>query len=154
MHAVAGKAACFAEAMTLSFQAYGRQVVQNAAVFAEELTRRGYILVSGGTDNHLVLIDLRPNLPHLSGEQASKWLEQAGIVTNKNTVPQDDRSPFVTSGLRLGTPALTTRGFKQQQMVPIAGLIDRVLTGKGGEQELSDVRQEVLGLCRQFPLNH
>jgi glycine hydroxymethyltransferase len=152
MHAISAKAVAFAEALKPEFKDYARQVVANAKVLAEGLMKAGYHLVSNGTDNHLMLMDLRKFDPELTGKQAAIWLESAGIICNKNTVAQEERSPFQTSGLRFGTPALTTRGMKEDQMRQVAGLIDRVLKAKGDEEVIGQVREEVRELCGRFPL--
>ncbi|UCD76649.1 MAG: serine hydroxymethyltransferase [Phycisphaerales bacterium] len=154
MHMVAAKAVAFAEAMQPDFKQYAKQVVANAKVLAAEFMDRGYHLVSRGTDNHLMLMDLRKFDPELTGKQAAIWLEDSGIICNKNTVAQEERSPFQTSGLRFGTPALTTRGFKEKDMHGVAELIDRVLKAKGDEAVIKQVRGEVRELCKGFPLPH
>jgi len=154
MHIVAAKAVCFGEDLKPEFKVYARQVVANAKALAAELMMRGYHLSSGGTDNHLMLIDLRKTDAELTGKDASLWLESAGIIANKNTVPNETRSPMVTSGLRLGTPALTTRGMREPQMKQVARLIDRVIKARGEAGAIAAVRQEVLGLCGQFPMPH
>ncbi len=150
MHVIAAKAVAFKEALEPSFKAYARQVVANAKAMAEAFMERGYHLVSGGTDNHLVLIDLRNK--GLTGKQAEEALEEAGITVNKNMVPYDDKSPFVTSGIRVGTPAMTTRGFKEEEFRHVVALMDRVLTHLGDEDVYREVRNEVRALCEQFPL--
>ena len=150
MHVIAAKAVAFKEALEPSFKTYARQVVQNAKAMAAAFMERGYHLVSGGTDNHLVLIDLRNK--GITGKQAEEALEAAGITVNKNMVPYDDKSPFVTSGIRVGTPAMTTRGLKEEEFRHIVALIDRVLMHLGDEQVQEAVRQEVLDMCQQFPL--
>ena len=154
MHVIAGKAVCFGEALRPEFKTYAKQVVANAAELAKALIERKYHLASRGTDNHLVLIDLRPTLPDISGKQAATWLEEAGIVTNMNTVPDEQRSPMQTSGVRLGTPALTTRGLKEQQVRVVAELIDKALQSGGDSATLRDVRAQVQDICKQFPLAH
>ncbi len=154
MHVIAGKAVCFHEALQPAFAEYARQVVANAAALAEALNARGWHLASRGTDNHLLLVDLSKTDKDLTGKDASLWLEQAGIIANKNTVPNDSRSPFVTSGVRLGTAALTTRGVKESQMQAVADLIDRVFRSGGNADELKAVHSEVLELCRGFPMGH
>ena len=154
MHVIAGKAVCFGEALKPEFKTYAQQVIANAKVLAEELTSRGYKLASGGTDNHLVLIDLRPFNEELTGKDAASWLENAGIVTNMNTVTNETRSPLKTSGVRLGTPALTTRGFKEPQIKQVAEMIDRVLRSGGDKQTADEVRSDVVDLCNQFPMPH
>ena len=150
MHVIAAKAVAFKEALQPSFADYTQQVVDNARAMGAELTARGYDLVSGGTDNHLVLIDLRNK--GLTGKTAEQALEAAGITANKNMVPFDDKSPFVTSGLRLGTPAMTTRGFGPDEFARVAELIDRVLQRPDDEDVQAVVKQEVNALCDQFPL--
>jgi glycine hydroxymethyltransferase len=154
MHVIAGKAVCFGEALKPEFKTYAQQVIANAKVLAEELTSRGYKLASGGTDNHLVLIDLRPFNEELTGKDAAAWLENAGIVTNMNTVSNETRSPLKTSGVRLGTPALTTRGFKEPQIKQVAEMIDRVLRSGGDKQTADEIRSDVVDLCNQFPMPH
>ncbi len=154
MHVVAGKAVCFHEALQPAFAEYARQVVANATALAEALTGRGWHLASRGTDNHLLLVDLSKTDKDLTGKDASLWLEQAGIIANKNTVPNDSRSPFVTSGVRLGTAALTTRAMKEPQMQAVADLIDRVFRSGGNADELKAVHSEVLEMCREFPMGH
>ena len=150
MHVIAAKAVAFKEALQPSFADYTQQVVDNARAMGAELKARGYDLVSGGTDNHLVLIDLRNK--GLTGKTAEQALEAAGITANKNMVPFDDKSPFVTSGLRLGTPAMTTRGFGPDEFARVAELIDRVLQRPADEEVQAVVKQEVNALCDQFPL--
>ena len=150
MHVIAAKAVAFKEALQPSFADYTQQVVDNARAMGAELKARGYDLVSGGTDNHLVLIDLRNK--GLTGKTAEQALEAAGITANKNMVPFDDKSPFVTSGLRLGTPAMTTRGFGPDEFARVADLIDRVLQRPDDEDVQAGVKQEVNALCDQFPL--
>jgi glycine hydroxymethyltransferase len=148
-HVIAAKAVAFGEALTDDFKRYARQVVENAKTLANALIGRGFDIVSGGTDTHLMLVDLRPK--GLTGKVAEKVLDQAGITVNKNTVPDDPQSPFVTSGIRLGTPALTTRGMGTAEMERVAELIDRALT-KQDEATLARVRAEVEDLTAAFPL--
>jgi glycine hydroxymethyltransferase len=148
-HMIAAKAVAFGEALTDDFKVYAQQVVDNAKALAQALVERGYAIVSGGTDTHLMLVDLRPK--QLTGKAAEKVLGQAGITVNKNTVPDDPQSPFVTSGIRLGTPALTTRGMGTAEMRHIAELIDRSLE-RQDEATLARVRQEVEELTSAFPL--
>ncbi len=150
MHVIAAKAVSFKEALQPSFAEYAQQVVDNAKALGAELTERGYDLVSGGTDNHLVLIDLRNK--GLTGKTAEAALEAAGITANKNMVPFDDESPFVTSGLRLGSPAMTTRGFGTDEFTRVAALIDRVLQDPEDEDVQQSVEREVNALCDEFPL--
>jgi len=148
-HVIAAKAVAFGEALTDDFKAYSRRVVENAKTLADALIDRGFAIVSGGTDTHLMLVDLRPK--ELTGKAAEKTLDQAGITVNKNTIPDDPQSPFVTSGIRLGTPALTTRGMGPGEMERVAELIDRALT-RPDEANLARVRAEVEELSSTFPL--
>ncbi len=150
MHVIASKAVSFGEALKPEFKSYQEQVLANAKTMAAALTERGYDIVSGGTDNHLVLVDLRSK--GLTGKDAENLLQEAEITVNKNMVPFDDQSPFVTSGIRLGTPAMTTRGFGEEEFRQVVDLIDRVLTGRRDEQVLQQVRREVQELCDRFPL--
>lgn len=150
MHVIAAKAVAFKEALQPEFKSYAAQVVKNASVLAAALVERGYNLVSGGTDNHLMLVDLSGS--ELTGKLAEATLEHAGITVNKNAVPFDTRSPFVTSGIRIGTPATTTRGFREAEMLQVAGWIDRALQNVGNPDELARIRGEVRELCTQFPL--
>ncbi|MEO1007881.1 MAG: serine hydroxymethyltransferase [Planctomycetota bacterium] len=156
MHVVTAKAVAFGEALTPDFRRYATQVVANARALASALQGHGYRITSGGTDNHLMLVDLRAKHEDLTGADAEQWLERAGIVCNKNGVPQDPRPPRVTSGIRLGTAAVTTRGFGEAEMARVAGLIDRVLAaGLKGEvvaSEAAAVRAEVREFCSAFPL--
>ncbi len=149
-HVIAAKAVAFWEALQPSFADYAAQVVANASALAEALTGEGFRMVSGGTDNHLMLVDLRPFDPDLTGKKAQEALDQAGITCNKNTIPNDPRSPFVTSGLRLGTPAMTTAGMGEAEMVEIAAFIGRVLRHPDQESERAAVREEVANLCGKF----
>lgn len=150
MHVIAAKAVSFKEALEEDFKTYQQQVQKNAATLAECFNKMGYDLVSGGTDNHLILVDLRNK--GLTGKKAEQALERAKITLNKNMVPFDDESPFVTSGIRIGTPALTTRGFDQEAFERIATLIDTILQDPDNDSTASKVRKEVEELCRQFPL--
>ncbi|MEM8496059.1 MAG: serine hydroxymethyltransferase, partial [Planctomycetota bacterium] len=154
MHVIAAKAVAFGEALKPEFKAYAQQVVDNAQALAKALNDKGYKLASGGTDNHLLLIDLRATDAELTGKVAALWLEQAGIITNMNTVPNETRSPFQTSGVRLGTPALTTRGLKQADMPEVAGLIDAALRSGGDESKLAAVNADVVKLSQRFPMPH
>ena len=151
MHAIAAKAVALREAMQPDFSVYAREVVSNAAALAEGLIDRGYELVSGGTDNHLILVDLR-NKGELTGKDAERALEDAGITVNKNTIPGEARSPFVTSGLRMGTPALTSRGMKDGEMRRIAGWIADVLDDPRNGNVIDGVLAQVRELCADFPL--
>jgi glycine hydroxymethyltransferase len=149
-HVVAAKAVAFREALEPSFRDYAAAVVTNAAALAEGLADEGFRLVSGGTDNHLVLIDLRPFDPDLTGKVAQEVLDRAGITLNKNTIPNDPRSPFVTSGLRLGSAAMTTAGMGPEEMTETARLLARALRGRDDDGELDSVRDEVHVLCSKF----
>jgi glycine hydroxymethyltransferase len=149
-HVVAAKAIAFAEAMTPEFRTYAKQIVENAAALAEGLASHGLRLVSGGTDNHLMLVDLRSFDPDLSGKKARLALDKAGISLNENTVPDDPRPPYITSGLRIGTPAVTTQGMGTAEMATIADLIHRTLVGREDEAELAAVRDDVVALCSKF----
>ncbi len=148
LHIIAAKAVCFGEALTPSFAAYQQRIVDNARALGEALAQNGFRLVSGGTDNHLMLLDLRPF--GLTGKEMEARLDACGITVNKNTIPNDPEKPFVTSGIRIGTPAVTTRGMGQEEMCTIARLITRVATDFPAAQE--DVRAQVAALCRAFPL--
>jgi glycine hydroxymethyltransferase len=150
-HVIAAKAIAFREAADPSFGQYARQVVANAAALAEALAGEGFRLVSGGTDNHLMVVDLRTFDEELTGKVAQSTLDEAGITLNKNTVPDDPRSPFVTSGLRIGTPSVTTQGMTEAEMATIAALIARALRGRDNGEELSAVRKEVAELCARYP---
>jgi glycine hydroxymethyltransferase len=152
MHVVAAKAVCFHEAMDPAFKSYAAGIVGNAKALAEELLARGWRLVSGGTDNHLLMIDLRSRFPDLTGRTAAEWLAAAGIIANKNAIPFDTRPPIEASGVRLGTPALTTRGMGPAQMRQIADWIDEILTSGGSEGTIRKVGRGVAELCRQFPI--
>jgi glycine hydroxymethyltransferase len=150
-HVIAAKAVAFAEAATPEFARYAAQVVANAAALAGALSGHGFRLVSGGTDNHMLLVDLRPFDAQLTGKEAQEVLDRAGITCNRNTIPDDPRSPFLTSGLRLGTAAETTAGMGTAQMQVIADLIVRTLQGRTDDAEIAAVRKEVAALCAAFP---
>jgi len=151
-HVIAAKAVAFGEALDPSYKEYQTQVQKNAKAMAEAFVKRGYKIVSGGTDNHLMLVDLRTKFPELTGKLAEKCLVAADITTNKNMVPFDSRSPFQTSGLRFGTPAITTRGLKEDKMDYIVGLIDRVLHDPENEDNIAAVRRDVNALMADYPL--
>jgi glycine hydroxymethyltransferase len=153
MHIIAAKAVAFGEALRPEFKTYQQQVVANAKALAAALMERGFRITSGGTDNHLMLVDLRAKSDALTGADAEKWLEAAGIICNKNGIPDDPRPPRVTSGLRLGTPAITTRGLKQEEVKQVAAWIDRVLSSGGDPAVCAAVREEVRGMCKRFPLS-
>ena len=150
MHVIAGKAVGFKEALQPEFKAYQEQVVANARIMAEVIMERGYKVVSGGTDNHLLLIDLIGR--EFTGKDADETLGRANITVNKNTVPNDPRSPFVTSGLRIGTPAITTRGFKEEETRELAGWMCDVLDNMGDETTVNRVKDQVLDICKRFPV--
>jgi len=150
-HVIAAKAIAFREAADPTFATYAHQIVANASALAAALAGEGFRLVSGGTDNHLMVVDLRTFDEDLTGKVAQSALDEAGITLNKNTVPDDPRSPFVTSGLRIGTPSVTTQGMKEAEMATIAALIARALRGRDNTEEISAVRKEVAELCAQFP---
>ncbi len=152
MHIVLAKAVAFGEALRPDFKTYQKQVRRNARALASALMDRGYRITSGGTDNHLMLVDLRPRDAELTGADAERWLENAGIITNKNGIPKDPRPPRVTSGLRLGTPAVTTRGMGEQEMTQIADLFDRVLESRGDAGVCEQVRAQVADLCARFAM--
>jgi len=152
MHVITGKAVAFGEALKPEFKAYQKQILDNAQALGQALMALGNRLVSGGTDNHLMLVDLRPNYPDVTGRDAEGWLERAAIIVNKNMIPFDERKPVETSGLRIGTPALTTRGMKQDQMKTIADWTDKVLRSRGDENVIQTIRAQVRDLCDQFPL--
>lgn len=151
-HVIAAKAVAFGEALQPEFKEWAKQVKKNAAVLADELTKRGFHIVSGGTDNHSMLVDLRPKYPELTGKVAENALVAADITVNKNMVPFDTRSAFQTSGIRLGTPAITTRGAKEDLMIKIAELIERVLNDPENEQVIAAVRAEVNAIMKGYPL--
>ena len=151
-HVIAAKAVAFGEALTPAFREWALQVKKNAAVLADELIKRGFHIVSGGTDNHSMLVDLRSKYPDLTGKVAEKALVAADITVNKNMVPFDSRSAFQTSGIRLGTPAITTRGAKEDLMIKIAELIERVLNAPEDETVIATVRAEVNAIMKNYPL--
>jgi len=151
-HVIAAKAVAFYEALQPEFRLYQEQVKKNAAAMAAAFVERGYKIISGGTDNHVMLIDLRGKFPDLTGKVAEKVLVQADITVNKNMVPFDSRSPFQTSGIRVGTPAITTRGLKEKDMDPIVALIDRVLSNPTDEKEIAAVRIQAKALVNGLPL--
>jgi glycine hydroxymethyltransferase len=149
-HVIAAKAVAFREAMHPSFRDYAHQIVRNASALAEALVAEGFRLVSGGTDNHLLLVDLRTFDPDLTGKVAQEALDAAGITLNRNTIPDDPRSPFVTSGLRIGTPAVTTQGMGPDEMATIASLIGEALRGRDDPGVGIDVRERVAAFCAPF----
>ncbi|MFA5528378.1 MAG: serine hydroxymethyltransferase, partial [Peptostreptococcales bacterium] len=150
MHVIAGKAVCFKEALTDEFKKYQEQIVKNAKALADALLDRGFDLVSGGTDNHLVLIDLSKK--NLTGKEVEKNLDDVGITTNKNTIPNDPKGPFVTSGIRLGTPAMTTRGLKEEDFEKIAEAIDYVINHKDDTAYKSKTEAIIKEICTKYPV--
>ncbi len=146
MHVIAGKAVCFKEALEPAFKTYQEQIIKNAQALADSLSKLDFNLVSGGTDNHLILIDLRNK--HITGKELETKLDDIGITVNKNAVPFDTEKPSITSGIRIGTPAVTTRGFKEDDMKEIANLIDMVVK----EENLKEVESSVTALCEKYPL--
>jgi glycine hydroxymethyltransferase len=155
MHVIAAKAVCFGECLKPEFRSYSEQIVKNARALAAAMTQRGYKIVSGGTDNHLMLVDLRPKFPELTAKKAQETLDLAHITCNKNTVPFETRSPFQASGIRLGTPAVTSRGLMESDMDEIAGCIDAVLAAIGTPGEtaaLDAVKRRVAVLTAKHPL--
>ena len=150
MHIIAAKAVAFKEALSPEFKEYQRQIVKNAKVLSEEMKKNGFRIVSGGTDNHLFLIDLTPQ--DITGKEAEEALDRAGIIVNKNTIPFETRSPFITSGLRIGTPALTTRGMKEKEMAEVSQLISEILKDIKNEDLKTKVKDKVKKLCQKFPL--
>lgn len=151
-HVIASKAVSFGEALTPEFREYQKQVRKNAEVMAAAFTEKGYKIISGGTDNHLMLIDLRTKFPEISGKKVENTLVKAHITVNKNMVPFDSRSPFLTSGLRVGTPAITTRGLKEEHMPVIVEMIDEVISGIEDENVIGRVGAKVVEMMRSFPL--
>ena len=150
MHIIAAKAVAFKEALSPEFKEYQKQVVKNAKAMADALVKGGLRIVSGGTDNHLMLVDLRPK--GVTGKMAEEGLEKAGITCNKNSIPNDPEKPFITSGIRLGTPAITARGMKEDQAVQIAEMIIKVLENVNDDEKIAEVKNEVLKLVEKFPL--
>ena len=150
MHVIAGKAVAFLEALRPEFETYGRQVIRNAQALAARLASHGFNVVSGGTDNHLMLLDLRNK--NLTGKDAQEALDEAGITVNKNGVPFDDKSPLITSGIRIGSAALTTRGMKEREMEAVGDLLNEVLAAVGNKDVAAAVRTKVAALCAPFPL--
>jgi glycine hydroxymethyltransferase len=154
MHIMAAKAVAFGEDLKPEFKAYAQQIVKNARALAAALQAKGYRLVSGGTDNHLMLVDLRPRSATLTGAEAEKALEAAGIIANKNGIPNDPRPPASSSGVRLGTPAITTRGLKEADMTAVADFLDRAIAAKDDAGLLAKIRGEVAEYCKKFPMPH
>jgi glycine hydroxymethyltransferase len=150
MHVIAAKAVAFGENLQPGYRAYAEQIIKNAQALASALVKRGYNIISGGTDNHLMLIDLRNK--DITGKEAQEVLDLAGITANKNAVPFDDKSPLITSGIRIGTPAVTTRGMKEREMDTIAEFIERALGNRKNENALHQISNDVKNLCAGFPL--
>jgi len=149
-HVIAAKAVAFGELLTDDFTVYAKQVIANAQAMAKAFTDKDYQIISGGTDNHLMLIDLRNK--NITGKKAQETLDKAHITLNKNAVPFDDKSPFVTSGIRVGVPAITTRGMNEEHMANVVDLIDKVLMNLDNETVISSVQEEVKSFMQQFPL--
>jgi glycine hydroxymethyltransferase len=149
-HVIAAKAVAFGEILTADFKTYGKQVIANAQAMAAAFVSRGYNLISNGTDNHLMLIDLRNK--NITGKKAQETLDKAHITLNKNAVPFDDKSPFVTSGIRVGVPAITTRGMKEEHMETVVSFIDKVLMNADDEKTIAAVKEEVQSFMQKFPL--
>ena len=154
MHVIAGKAVCFGEALKPEFKEYTKNIVDNAKALAAALKSKGYRLVSGGTDNHLMLVDLREVVPENTGKEVALWLEKAGMITNHNGIPKDPRPPMQTSGIRLGTPAVTTRKMGSEDMEKIATWIDRVIVSRGDTLVQEEVKKEISYFCSDFPFPH
>ena len=154
MHIIAAKAVAFGEALRPDFKVYAAQVVKNAKALAEEFLSKGYRLVTGGTDNHLMLIDLRAKDANLTGAAVEGWLQAAGIIVNKNMVPFDTRKAMETSGIRVGTPAMTTRGLTESDMISVAAWFDRAVQSAGEPRQLASIRAEIEEFTHQFPLPH
>jgi glycine hydroxymethyltransferase len=150
MHVIAAKAVAMGEALKPAFKKYQQQVVKNAKAFASALEKKGFRIVTGGTDSHMFLVDLQPK--NITGKEAEEALDHAGITVNKNTIPYDPQKPFVASGIRIGTPAITTRGMKEKDMVKIADWIDRAIAVRAQASELKKISKEVAAFCRKFPL--
>ena len=150
MHIIAAKAVAFKEALKPEFKDYQKQIKKNAAALGEAMTKHGYRLVSGGTDNHLILVDLRQK--SMTGKVAEKALDEAGITVNKNKIPFDPEKPMVTSGIRIGVPAVTTRGLKEEDMISVAGFINQALEVHDDEAALAKVKAEVAVFMKNFPL--
>jgi glycine hydroxymethyltransferase len=150
MHVIAAKAVAFKEALQPEFKIYAQQIIRNAQTLAAKLVKLGFYIISGGTDNHLMLVDLRSK--NVTGKDAQEALDEAGITVNKNAVPFDDKSPLITSGIRIGTPALTTRGMKETEMEYIGDLINEVITNIGKHEVYKSVAKRVEELCVKFPL--
>ena len=152
MHVIAAKAICFGEALKPEFTEYNKQVIKNAQILADELNAKGWRITSGGTDNHLMLVDLRKNLPEVTGDTAANWLREANFVCNKNAIPFDPRPPMQTSGLRFGSPALTSRGLTGEEFKQIASWIDKILSSQGDQEIIAQARDFVKEICAKYPM--
>ena len=153
MHVIAAKAVAFGEALRPEFKDYQKQIITNAKILADSLIAQGFKLVTNGTDNHLMLVDLTQSLDgQVTGKEAEAWLDLAGITVNKNTIPREKRSPFITSGIRIGTPAMTSRGLKENEMKLVANWIKIVIESKGNEAKLAQIKKQVKDLCMQYPV--
>ncbi|RPI97950.1 MAG: aminotransferase class I/II-fold pyridoxal phosphate-dependent enzyme, partial [Spirochaetales bacterium] len=150
MHVIAAKAVCFGEALQPEFKTYQKQILKNSKAFSDEMARLGYRIVAGGTDTHLFLVDLSDK--EVTGKEAAAALDMAGITVNKNLIPYDKKSPFVTSGIRIGTPAVTTRGMKEPEMKNISGLIHKLLSSPDDGKAIEEAREGVRELVKKFPL--
>lgn len=150
MHVIAAKAVAFGEALKPEYKEYQQQVIKNAAAMADALTKRGLRIVSGRTQSHVMLVDLRSK--NITGKEAETVLHEVGITVNKNSIPNDPQKPFVTSGIRLGSPAMTTRGFKENEAIEVANLIADVLDAPKNEQVLANVKERVASLVARFPV--
>jgi glycine hydroxymethyltransferase len=150
MHVIAAKAVCFKEALKPEFKKYQSQIIKNCKALSQEMGRLGYRIVAGGTDTHLFLVDLTDK--NITGKEAAAVLDRTDITVNKNLIPFDTQSPFIASGIRVGTPAVTTRGMKEAQMKKVARLIDKVLSDPNNDRNIQEVRKEVAFLVRKFPL--
>jgi glycine hydroxymethyltransferase len=150
MHVIAAKAVCFGEALKPEFKAYQTQVIANARRLSKSLADKGFRIVAGGTDCHVFSLDLRPK--EATGKEAEEALDKAGITVNKNAIPYDPQKPFIASGVRIGSPALTTRGMKEAEMDLVAGLIDEALAARSDDAALKRIKGEVTKLCRRFPI--
>ena len=151
MHIIAAKAVCFAEDLEPSFKKYCEQIIKNCKALAEALKSRGYRLVTGGTDNHLILVDVYTT-KGMTGKEVEKLLDKVGITVNKNTIPGDTLPPMITSGIRIGTPAITTRGFIESDMELVAKYIDEAIMNKDDEAKLEEIHKEVIALTSRYPL--
>ena len=153
MHVICAKAVAFKEALSEEFNEYQNQVIKNSKVLADTFIKLGYHVISNGTDNHLLLLDVKSKTG-LNGKQAEELLGRVNITVNKNTIPNDTEKPFLASGIRIGTPAITTRGFKEEDMVEIAQLIDKTLNNNENDDVLESVKEDVISMCKNYPLNY